>query len=596
MRLPAALSLALFAALAAPARADEPAGSGPAPSHARLDLSALKAPPAAASSRLYAACDPQFPGFDQSEVPSDAVVLKFQDPVYPDQVAPSDVVEDLVRRFVPEMGEGPGSARAVGNTLETWGSPASIERAKAVVAYATAALAPHLSLRATLVAPGGEGGSERMLAFGAADLPPRRWTALWFRRDVKRFVAGFRAQVAQESVVSEPLVAALPEGVECYARWSPGETVSLVEVWVGSLAHERTFDVDLSPLRGVPEANSMGTATLPTTAVSRTFSTIPVPAAKPSRAEVSWATRGTALSLRLDVGAAPPPERADLGGKPYAVVRAAAVAAPLDGGARVGRVEEVVRLFQAGDAATGAASGHLETIAQAFLGCDGEGGRADRLREEVVREEAALSGADLDLRCSVVTDEALRAALAAGKGGPSRALEPNAVAALLSGSRPIASVRVPVTSGIATSVRTGACVVGYAAFDASLAERAGGIAPAPSGRFDGLVLEVKATKAPEGSWRLRMSGALSWARPDGGSADLAFRAPVGMSFRNYNSNPEDSTVRRVKVPLLSDGETQAEADLSLADGGTVLLAVLSRPSESGARETAVLLATLAERR
>ncbi len=590
--LPAAC-LALLPALFA--RADGPA-AGKGLEHARFDLSALKAPPAAAAARIYAASDSAFPGFDASEVSPDAVVLKFQDPVFPDQVAPADVVEDLVRRFVPETGEGPGSARAVGSGIEAWASPPALERARAIVAYAASALAPRLSVRASLTTTAEAGGEERLVAAGAADLPARRWTPLWFRRSVRRFVTGYRAQVAQEAVVAEPMVSALPEGTECYLRWSPGETVSLVEVWVGALEHGPTFDVDLSPLRSVPESNAMGTATLPKTWVSRAFFAMPVPAAKSSKAEAQWDAAPRALRLRLDVGASAPAPTADFGGTPYAVVRAAAAGGALDGGLRAARVEEVVRLFQTADASGSSPAGHLETISQTFLGCEGAEGRADRLRAEVARSEEALAAADVTVRCVAVPGPALQGILS-GQVGIGRALEPAALDALASGAQPLSAARVPLTSGIAASVRAGASVTGFGLVSASVAERAGGIAPTPVARFEGFAADVKATRAQDGGWRLRVVGDLSWAKPDGGSSDLAFRPPIGMTFRNYNSNPEDPAVRRVKVPLLSEGQASCEAEATFsaedaAAGKTAVLAILSHPGADGHPEAVVVLASV----
>jgi hypothetical protein len=578
----------------APARAEDEPRDGPtAAVPARIDLGDLRVSAAALGPRLYAPSDASFPGFDEPEVASETFLAKFQEPPYPTHAFSLDLVEDLVKRLVPDVAEGSASIRLFGDALDVWASPATAERARTVAREVAARLAPRLAVSATLT----DGTS--LLAAGGVALAPRRWTPLWFRRDVRRVLVGFQAEVATESVANHPTVTALPEGTECYVRWSPGERVSLVELWLGALESAGETEVDLSAVRNIPETNSMGTARLPRTGVRRAATTVAVPVGEAGEAVVSLATGGKPLTLRLAVAAEPARDPADpkAPGGTYGVLRLAALGAPLDGGGRPSRLDEALRRLQAVDARTaGGAEGRgAEMFAQALAGVEGPAPRLARLRADVAAEEERLARAVLELRVAPVPAEGLAEALASGRLAVGRVLAPDAVPA----GEPWNAVRLPLVSGVAASARAGTSITGFAELPVSLAERAGGIAAVPVGRFDGLAATARATRGADGSWTLALEGDLSWAKADGARASLAFRAPLAMAYRNYNKDPEDASVRRVEVPLLTEGRNAVESSVrwtpaEFEGGRSVLLAVLSRPTPSGAAgtQTALLIATL----
>jgi hypothetical protein len=565
------------------------AEDGPAVAPGRIDLVDLRAPAAAVGPRLYAPSDAAFPGFDVAEVPADTVLAKFQEPPHPLHAFSLDQVEDLVKRLVPEAAEGAGSFRLAGDGIDVWATSSVLERTRAATRDVTSRLAPRLSVSASLT----DGGA--LVGAGAASLPSRRWTPLWLRRDVRRAVVGFEAEVATESVANLPVVTALPEGTECYVRWSPGERVSLVEAWVGALAHAGETEVDLSPVRNVPESNSMGTARLPRTSIARASTAVAVPVDAPSEAVISLTVGGRVLLLRLAVAAEPARDAADpkAGAGVYGVVRLAALGAPLEAGARPSRVDEVLRRLQAVDARAGAEGRGAEAFDQTFAGIEGPAPRVARLRADVAAEEERLAGVSLDLRAVPVPEGDLAQAFASGRLAVGRALAADAVPA----GEPTSAARLPLVSAVSASVRAGTSVTGFAELPVSIADRAGGLAATPVGRFDGLAATVRGVRAADGSWTLSIVGDLSWAKADGARANLAFRAPLAMAYRTYNPNPEDATVRRVEVPLLTEGRSAVDATLrfaaaDVAEGRPLLAAVLARPAGPSGPAAVLLVASL----
>ena len=105
LSLVAGLCLPWLAGLA-PARAEDPPPAPP-PSSERLDLSPFLAPPAAAGAVLRAPSDGEWE-WRSTTLPSEDEetqrLLTFAPPPFPDRLVPADVLDDSLRRLLPESG------------------------------------------------------------------------------------------------------------------------------------------------------------------------------------------------------------------------------------------------------------------------------------------------------------------------------------------------------------------------------------------------------------------------------------------------------------------------------------------------------------
>ncbi len=604
--------LALLPALTLVLAAPRPALGGddapPAMRTERFDLTPFRAPPPVAGPVLFVPSDAAISASGSlHDLPEDGEPIKlftFSEPPYERVTLSSDALAELIKRSVPGAFEKEGTwIRAESGAVYVRADDATLAKVAQAVAFAGAGLAPTLPAKALLVARDGS-NAVRTVAAGGAALLPRRWTRVWIQRSVRRFAAGYDIEIAQESSANDPLVQPLPEGSELYLRWTPGETLSLVEVWTGTLEHLDAPRVDLSPMRNTPEGNTMGTIELPRTAVRRAFTALAVPSAG-GAAELAWDGPDGGRTLRLSFGSAvPPPRDLDVGqDRRYAAVRAGAVAASLEQDVRPdGSDAFVERVASLRTPEPKVEPPSVDSHAGgAFLLCEGLARQLDSIRAEVAEAEALLAGATLELRAVSVPEAALREALEAGDASVGAALAPKGAELVESSGVVVAAVRVPLVAEIKASLRAGTSETALADFEAEVAQQVSAIVPQTHARFAGLYGEALAHAGADGTWTLDLEGALSWARHDGASVELAFRPPVGMAYSNQGptqgAKPEDPTVRRVKIPIgtFGDSRISASAPFAAADvaaGRPVLLAVLSRGGGEGLPDTVVLLASL----
>lgn len=592
-------SLALAMCLVAtPARAEDDNQGEPS----RLDLTPFSAPAAvAAVKKLWVPTDPAFVDSWHSGVGDDAILMTLQEPPYPAHAVSPEVVEDLVRRLVPEAGSAGWASKVGPLGLDVWSTPEGVSKARQAVKFLRDALAPRLFVSATLRARDGGPPPARLVAAGAVNLLPRRWTSVWLRRSVHRMAVGYQVEIAQESVANNPQIAALPEGDELYLRWTPGETVSVVEVFSGEVEALDPRKVDLSGIRNVPESNAQGKVELPRMGVRRVLTAVAVPAGA-SSVDIGWEEPTESRTLHLNFGAAPagPPDTEVPSGR-IGVVRAGASAASLEDGIRENAMEDAINRFQSGSGTGGREVRALEAYAQAFLLCEATPSQIDRLRAETRRAESGLTNAFVSLKAFALPEGALRADLDAGRVAVGRTLSKEQAETYFAGKLgevTLAGVDLPMLSGTKSFVRLGASVAGFYTTEVEVAQQSGSILLPVGAWFDGLSGDIRAALVEGGGATLQFSGALAWARHDGSSLELAFRLPVGMASQSgVGALPDDPTARRLPVPLASNGESSAEASATfsaadVAGGRYAVLAILPRGGFPGLPEPVLLLAAV----
>ncbi len=575
-------SLALLLFLAASARAQDAAEF--------LDLSSLRAPaPPETFPRLFVPSDPWIKGFS-NEGPEPGSAFETQPAPYDDYVISPGVLASLIGQLVPEypvLEERPGGPRFT----ET---PERAARVVASLTYLREAMARPLPVSASLFAADGGDGS-RLVAAGGAELAPRRWTQLFFQKSVRGFVVSYDVQVSQEAVAAAPVLSLQSEGAELYLRFTPGETVSLLEILVCAVDHLHPFAVDLSAIRNVPESSTMGKIELPRSAVRRTYAVLLVPAGRASNQTISWEGPGGGRTLSVRAGALPasPPDLEVEEGLRKGILRAGALLAPLSEQQRPHAMDQFLERYAGADEMPAP-----DSLASCWLFAEGPKEKMEAFRALVVREEGRLRGAVVELRAVAVPETPLREAMASGKLALGGGMTPAQVGALVEAAGvPICSARMPLLAGVRASVRAGASVAMLTGADAVVAQQAGGLQPRIAARFEGLAASIVAARAPDGGWRLEIDGSLAWARPDGSVAELAFRPPVGMAFSNAGAKKEETEIRRVPLPIGAYGEAAlgAAANLSdeeVAEGRTLLLAVVSSAGRAGFSETVVVTATV----
>lgn len=584
----AGLCLASVGVLA-PARADEPAP--PAPASERLDLSPFLAPPAAAGAVLRALSDGEWE-WRSTTLPSEDEegqrLLSFAPPPFPDRLVPPDVLDDALRRLLPESGTSGLVTKMGARSLEVFADPPVVEKTRVALAQLRAALAPRLPLAVELVRKDAATGP-RTEALARVELAPRRWTRVLWRRDVRRLVVAVSAELSTGALVHVPEVASLASGAELHVRWTPGEGTSLLEVAVCAIDEGTSVPVDLSGMRNVPEASTMGTLSLPRMPVARVLLAVPVPAKGPGVAEIAFDDGERSRVLRLSTVGDGPSADAEVRTGSFGAVRVGASASGLDFGVRGVGTEEAIARFQAGGGTSAREVRSIDAFGEAFLLVEGPAVEVARLRRETVRAEASIQALPVDLRTVPVLDAVLRERLADGSvalGAPVSAAVLQALRDPRRGSG--AALHLPAAGGLPSQVRIGAAVAGLSSFHAGVAQDAAGIFPTTEAYFDGLAGEVVARPSEDGGALLRFRGRLSWARSDGAKAELAYRAPLSFRFQDTGTpKVEDPTVRRLTLPLATLGESAVDASASISaagrkDGALVLLAVVSSgPADGG---------------
>ena len=162
-----------------------------APSRVRIDLSGFAATAPATGPRIRIPGDP---GHNWQSVGSaddeESNLVEFQPAPFPDTALSPELFDDLLRRLVPDAEAAGVRFKLSGRALEVWGPAAGVERARKAVAFLEAAYAPRLAVAASLTgaAPGEPAAP---IVSGAAALLPRRWSRLWWRRELHRHVAGY---------------------------------------------------------------------------------------------------------------------------------------------------------------------------------------------------------------------------------------------------------------------------------------------------------------------------------------------------------------------------------------------------------------------
>jgi hypothetical protein len=294
-----------------------------------------------------------------------------------------------------------------------------------------------------------DGGRPAHGALARVELPRGGGRVLW-RRDVRRLVVSISAEISQGALVHVPEVAALASGAELHLRWTPGEGTSLLEVAVCAIDEGTSVPVDLSGMRNVPEASTMGTLSLPRLPVARVQLAVPVPAKGPGVAEIAFDDGERSRVLRLATTGDGPSADVEVRTGSFGGARRRERLGPRLRAAGVG-TEEAIARFQAGadQRAGGGRSTRSARPSCSWRAGDGGGASAP----ETVRAEASIQAMPVELRTVPVLDAVLRERLADG----SVALGAPVSAAVLQALRDLAVARArPCASGRGRPPRAGA--------------------------------------------------------------------------------------------------------------------------------------------
>jgi hypothetical protein len=378
----------------------------------------------------------------------------------------------------------------------------------------------------------------------------------------------------------DPRTILLPTGRELYLRYHPGETLTLVEVWSGAVDVLDTKEIDLSPIRNVPEGNAPAGLALPQLAAKRAYTSLLVPAEEASSRDLRWMGPGGPLRLTIRVSAATSAVVAGRTGDREDVLRSGAVSAGLDFEARENAAEawvDAVRLLvpQEGDSSISLVSPDLAVVT-------GPAAYVAATRRTLREAEGRLASSAVSLRMITVPEPAVRKPLQDGTlrpGSPvARAvLDTLAEAGEARGWR----VDLPVLHGVGTGFRTGVCVTGIEDFDVEIAQGSSGLSPRTAARFAGLAGNVRVETTAEGR-RLSVSSFYTWADPAATYQELVFRPPVSMGASKEGHQDEPDFRRRAKFPILGGGRSRIDGTVEVAPGAKdeFLLGMTLRGSEA----------------
>jgi hypothetical protein len=588
---PLLVTLALVVLAPSVLRAEDPP-----PSLRRADLGELAAPPVVRGPVLAAPSDlvhdergaTGWALFDVSTAQSPRQVwVEFPEPEgggSPALAVPVDKLLERVRSTQPESTREAG-IEAEPASLRLFGTAEQVAAITEVVAWTTQGMAPHVHLEATL-----SGGSEgAVLVHARVRLFAGRWTRLWLQEERTRYPCEWDIEIAQATTAVHPILRDLPEGQELYARWVPGESRSLVELWTGDLEHQDVVEVDLTPIRNVPEASGLGPARAPRTALRRGYTALSFRPGDGGKHELLWDGPEGArrLGLALEDESPRPAARTPGTAEPAteaAWLRVGAVGAGLLFESRPHTAEALLdELNWLAQRLPGGEYVDLDLMSQGTLAAISStpSVRAALLRH-LVEREGSMGDATLAVRTVTLPEESVRSALRDGSLAAGRPV-PTAGAALLGGPGAVRgpSVTLPLVGGVKAGVRCGSSVPGLVWLDVEVAQEAGGMDPVFGVAFAGLAGEARLARTGDGRFAVDLDLTLSWADPKGGRADLTVRPPVWMTQVAGRNPVETEVPKRITLPTLSHAaaEVAGRVPAGKADEPETLLGVVVRGSE-----------------
>ncbi len=442
--------------------------------------------------------------------------------------------------------------------------------------WALAGLAPSVRVDAIL-ASAAPGEDERLRATGGVTLWPGRWTRVYLQHSETPCAVWWDLEVAEEALSTDPLAIGIREGAELYMRYHPGETVSVVEVWAGSVEHLELVKQDLSAIRNIPEANGLGVVTYPKSGVNRVFSHILLKTGEASRHEVRWTNEGRSMRLRLACEAPPVAGSVlDRGAKNgMLLLRTGAVADELEFGARSGSTEryteQMAGLLHAAAESYEKRGRAIEFGITAIDGgsvvlLDAPAAELPKAREVLVAAERELRTKTAALRVVAVPERAYRQGVLDGSVRVGRPVADALIAAWReAGATVTESITTSALVDASVGFRVGHTVPGITDLDAELAQRSGGLHPLTSARFAGLFGDLRIRRAT-GGHAVRVRGSLAWARSDAGTLEITVRPPVSMSGTKNDAAEAKPGQHLVKVPILGGGAAPVETEVTFAEG------------------------------
>jgi len=455
------------------------------------------------------------------------------------------------------------------------GTQPALRAATKALDWLVATTSPRMPVRATLYR---EGADPALLTAGSAVLEPGSWTGLYRQQRTTPLVVEWEIEIAEESTAMFPAVARVPEGEELYVRYHPGETVTLVEIWTGALAHLSVFEVDLSGIRNVPEASGPGKLQLPQTAGYRAYTAFSIPSGTPCRRELRWEGPAGPVRLVLDLeppSALAPPAPTDEGH--VRALRCGAACAPLAFERRPSTVERLVEIAQMDYEGWG----DFNVLTPGFVYYQGEAEGAARLTDALRDAESRLVTHHVGLRLLTVAEDALRGPLQSGAlrpGAPVAAQVLDDLAAA-GGSAPSEAVELYLLDGLDASFRTGKSVLGLKGVDVEVAQRSGGSDPRCGAAFDGFFGGVTVHRTADGAM-LDLHARVDHASPEAGTIEVVHRPPVRMGG-DRDAFPPPSPSDTVRLPVLGwDTAAVENAVLLPAQGDEVLVDVVVRGGEA----------------
>lgn len=459
--------------------------------------------------------------------------------------------------------------------LDFTGSPPALVSARRIADWMTRGLTPSLQVTATLL---GGGDAPVLLAAGRARLQPGAWTGVYRQVRATPLTVEWDIEIAQESTAMYPVVVQVPEGEELYLRYHPGEKVSVIELWTGTLVHLDVFEVDLSGIRNLPEAGGPGRLQLPQTAAYRTYTAFAVPADRPVRRELAWDGPSGPVRLVLDIqppGPTPEPIASD--GVCFAVLRAGAAAGAFDFDSRPSVTEKLVERVES----VWEGQGSFSTVTEGFLYYEGEPEGAALIEDAIDEAEQRLLTHHLRIRVLGVGSGPFREALLGGRVALGTTVDPDVLTALVEEGGGVSSalVDLQVLNGIDASFRVGKSVLGLHVFRVEVAQQAAGSDPEVGAAFDGLAGNASVTRTDEG-YVLDVHARFDEASPEAGQVELVHRPPVGMGSER-ESFPQRTSMEKVTLPLLGGGSAVVAQSVVLPEAGRdVLVDVVVRGGET----------------